>query len=198
MLRSAAIGYYDLSYDRGWLENYGGIRAGCFINALPACGIVLVPDDTRACRCSYQNQATIALIQRGVRPPEVDPQVGQTDFRFGLWAKEPQFTGKLAVVMTHSDPSLEIRYTLDDTYPTADSPLYTKPIVLTDTTTVRASVFKNRRKLATRDAVIFTKVDDLSAARQQNVQDPSGKTGKKRGDAQKRRGRRSGAGEKTP
>ena len=177
MLRSAAIGYYDLSYDRGWLENYGGIRAGCFINALPACGIVLVPDDTRACRCSYQNQATIALTQRGVRPPEIDPQPGQGNFRLGRWSKEPLFTGTLAVVISHPDKSLEIRYTLDDSYPTAGSMLYTGPITLTKTTAVRASVFKGGRKLAMRDAVIFMKVGDLSAAPRQGVQDPSGKKG---------------------
>jgi len=174
-LRSAAIGYYDLSYDRGWLENYGGIRAGCFINALPACGIVIVPDDTRACRCSYQNQATVALIRRGVRPPEIDPQPGQRNFRLGRWSKEPLFTSTLAVVISHPDASLEIRYTLDDSYPSAASALYSGPITLTETTPVRASVFKDGRKLAVRDAVIFTKVDNLDTVPAQGVQDPSGK-----------------------
>jgi len=175
MLRSAAIGYYDLTYDHGWLENYGGIRAGCFINALPACGIVLVPDDTVACRCSYQNQATIALMQRGVRAPEIDPIPGQANFRLGKWSKEPVFTGTLAVRITHTDPALEIRYTLDNSYPTPQSPLYTAPITLTRTTVVRASVFKGGKKLASRDALLFTKVPDLSKAPQQNIQDPSGK-----------------------
>ncbi len=39
------------------------------------------------------------------------------------------------------------------------NPLYTTPITLERTTTVRASAFKGSRKVAVRDAIIFTKVD---------------------------------------
>ncbi|HUT12283.1 MAG TPA: hypothetical protein VMY42_17430 [Thermoguttaceae bacterium] len=38
------------------------------------------------------------------------------------------------------------------------SPLYTGPITLTETTPVRAAVFRAGKKLAVRDALIFTKV----------------------------------------
>ena len=164
LIRSGAIGYYDLSYDRGWYENYGGIRSGCFLNYIPAGGIVLVPDDTRACRCSYQNQATVALKQYGVRPPEIDPKPGQANVRFGSHAKEPTFTGSLVVTITHELPDVEIRYTLDDSYPTADSPLYEGPITLTETTPVRATAFREGGKLAVRDVMVFTKVDNLGSA----------------------------------
>jgi len=163
LIRSGAIGYYDLSYDRGWMENYGGIRSGCFLNYLPVGGIVLVPEDTRACRCSYQNQATIALKRHGVRPPEVDPASGQKNFRFGRHAKEPVFTGRLVVQMTHERSDVEIRYTTDDTQPTASSMLYTGPITIAKTTPIRASAFRGGRRLALRDAMVFTKVDDLGA-----------------------------------
>jgi len=161
LIRSGALGYYDLAYDRGWMENYGGLRSGCFLNALPVGGIVVAPDDTRACRCSYQNQATIALITHGVRPPEIDPQAGQTNFRFGRHLKEPAFTGSLLITMGHEDPDVEIRYTLDNSYPTKDSPRYTEPIRISQTTPVRAAAFRNAQKLAERDVVIFTKVEDL-------------------------------------
>ena len=164
LIRSGAIGYYDLSYDRGWFENYGGIRSGCFLNYLPVGGIVLVPDDTRACRCSYQNQASIALTRCGVRPPDIDPAVGQTNFRFGRHAKEPIFTGSLTVTITHPRDDVEIRYTTDNAYPTADSPVYAKPFTITKTTPVRATAFLHGRKVAVRDVLIFTKVDSLTAA----------------------------------
>ena len=68
------------------------------------------------------------------------------------------------VTMSHERQDVEIRYTLDDSYPTASSPLYTKPITLTRTTPVRASAFRGGRKLAVRDVVVFTKVDDLRSA----------------------------------
>ncbi len=156
-LRSASLSYYDLTYDKGWLEYYGGLRAGCFINAIPAGGIVVAPDDTRACRCSYQNQATIALIRHGVRPPVVEPQPGQTNFKYVSIAREPFFTDDLTVVMSHPRRDVEIRYTLDDTYPTSDSTLYTKPITIDKTTPIRAAVFRDGKKLAERDVVRFTR-----------------------------------------
>ena len=163
LIRSGALGYYDTTYDRGWMENYGGLRTGCFVNALPVGGIVIAPDDTRACRCSYQNQASIALVQRGFRAPEIDAAAGQTNVRYGRHLKEPAFTGSLLVTITHEDPRVEIRYTLDDSYPTAQSPRYTKPIRLDETTPVRAAALLDGRIVAERDVVIFTEVDDLQS-----------------------------------
>lgn len=58
--RSATLGYYDLTRDYG-TENYGGLRPGCWINAIPAGGLVLVPDGSSGCNCSYLNQAWLAL-----------------------------------------------------------------------------------------------------------------------------------------
>jgi outer membrane protein assembly factor BamB len=58
--RSATLGYTDFSSSKG-TSNYGGIRLGCWINAIPAGGLVLAPDATTGCRCSYLNQAWIAL-----------------------------------------------------------------------------------------------------------------------------------------
>ena len=172
LLRSATLGYYDLTYDKGWLENYGGLRAGCFINAIPACGLVVMPDDTRACRCSYQNQATIALKQHGFRPPDIEPAVGQKNFRYYPRSKEPLFTGRLDVVMNHQLKGVEIRYTLDGSQVVGDSPIYSGPITITGTTPLRAAAFLGGRKVAIRDVVLFRKVDTLQA--------PGPKGGKKR------------------
>ena len=60
LYRSATMGYYDLNAMSG-TQNYGGIRLGCWINALPVGGLVLVPDAATGCRCSYLNHASIAL-----------------------------------------------------------------------------------------------------------------------------------------
>jgi outer membrane protein assembly factor BamB len=56
--RSATLGYRDLTVNRG-VEDYGGIRPGCWINALPVGGMVLMPDATERCTCSYLIKATI-------------------------------------------------------------------------------------------------------------------------------------------
>lgn len=60
VFRSATLGYFDLDKSEA-VEDYGGIRPGCWINAIPAGGLVLVPDASSGCQCSYLNQAWIAL-----------------------------------------------------------------------------------------------------------------------------------------
>jgi hypothetical protein len=60
LFRSATLGYLDLSRDAG-TENFGGIRPSCWFNAIPAGGMVLVPDGSAKCACSYQMQAWLAL-----------------------------------------------------------------------------------------------------------------------------------------
>jgi outer membrane protein assembly factor BamB len=60
MFRSGTLGYFDLSRDAG-TENFGGIRPGCWINTLAVGGLVLVPDASAGCRCSYQNRSWVAL-----------------------------------------------------------------------------------------------------------------------------------------
>lgn len=60
LFRSATLGYVDLSRTEG-TENYGGIRPSCWINAIPAAGLVLVPDGSSKCQCSYQMKAWFAL-----------------------------------------------------------------------------------------------------------------------------------------
>jgi outer membrane protein assembly factor BamB len=60
LFRSGTLGYQDLSRDAG-TENFGGIRPGCWINSLPAGGLVFIPDASAGCRCSYQNRAWVAL-----------------------------------------------------------------------------------------------------------------------------------------
>ena len=63
LFRSGTLGYLDLSRKAG-TENYGGIRTSCWINAIPAGGLVLVPDGSSKCQCSYQMQAWFALRER--------------------------------------------------------------------------------------------------------------------------------------
>jgi outer membrane protein assembly factor BamB len=60
VFRSATLGYFDLTVGEK-TENFGGVRPGCWINAIPAGGLVLVPDASAGCVCSYLNQSWFAL-----------------------------------------------------------------------------------------------------------------------------------------
>jgi hypothetical protein len=61
--RSGAAGFFDMSRDGG-TGNFGGFRAGCTPNLIPADGVLNAPDYTRTCSCSYQNQTSLALIHQ--------------------------------------------------------------------------------------------------------------------------------------
>jgi len=63
VFRSATLGYLDLRRDAG-TENFGGMRPGCWFNAIPAGGMVLVPDGSSKCFCSYQMRSWLALQQQ--------------------------------------------------------------------------------------------------------------------------------------
>ncbi len=66
LFRSGTVGYFDLSApDRG-VQNYGGIRSGCFVNLIPAGGLVLAPDSTEQCSCGYLNKTWFALQPKGI------------------------------------------------------------------------------------------------------------------------------------
>jgi len=68
VFRSATLGYVDLLEGRE-THNYGGIRPGCWINTLPVGGLVLMPDATDRCTCSYLIKASVALQPYGAYRP---------------------------------------------------------------------------------------------------------------------------------
>ena len=67
VFRSATLGYLDLGVSAE-TQNYGGIRPGCWIAAIPAGGVVLMPDAASWCTFSYLNQGTIVLQGEVDRP----------------------------------------------------------------------------------------------------------------------------------
>jgi outer membrane protein assembly factor BamB len=69
LFRSAVLGYLDLTKSRR-TQHFGGIRPGCWVNAIPAGGMVLMPEFTEKCGCAYLNKTTLALVPR--RAPEED------------------------------------------------------------------------------------------------------------------------------
>ena len=67
LFRSGTLGIYDLAGDSG-VFNLGGVRAGCYVNAIAANGLVLAPPSDAACSCSYSFRTTVAMAPaRGQR-----------------------------------------------------------------------------------------------------------------------------------
>jgi len=61
--RSSTIAYYDLIGDYGTLH-FGSQRPGCWINFIPANGLVLIPEASSGCVCPYPIQCTVVLHPR--------------------------------------------------------------------------------------------------------------------------------------
>lgn len=59
---------------------------------------------------------------------------------------------------TPLQPGADIRYTLDGTAPTADSPRYTEPLVIAETTRLRAAAFQNGRPVARESEGFFARL----------------------------------------
>ncbi|MBN2505973.1 MAG: PQQ-binding-like beta-propeller repeat protein [Verrucomicrobia bacterium] len=143
LYRSATLGYFDLLTGSG-TEEFGGMRPGCWINTLPVGGLVLVPDATAGCVCSYPNQAWVALQTDGVRAPRIDPHGGTS---------RAAVTVRLQAGQPDRD---QVRYTLDGTPPRADSPLYRQPLVLRQSASLQARSFAPHRPASRIASAAFT------------------------------------------
>lgn len=86
--RSAAAGFYDLITDSG-TANLGGFKSGCTANLIVADGVLNAPDYTRTCTCSYQNQASLAMIH--------SPEVAQWSFNIFDRKKQVEKITRLGV-----------------------------------------------------------------------------------------------------
>lgn len=63
MFRSGDTAFYDMELDAG-ANHFSGHRLGCWINAIPACGLVLIPEASAGCVCQFSIASTIVLEPR--------------------------------------------------------------------------------------------------------------------------------------
>jgi len=58
--RSGTLAYHNFGKGKG-IQYFGGMRPGCWINVIPAGGIVLAPNGSTGCSCSFLNETWFAL-----------------------------------------------------------------------------------------------------------------------------------------
>jgi hypothetical protein len=104
-------------------------RPGCWINIIPAGGLVLIPESSSGCTCGYAVQTSLAFAGKNYYGPP----------RFLHAAR--RFQQPLAAEIASANGSGAIRYTLDGSEPTATSALYSGPIRLTKRATLRARTY---------------------------------------------------------
>jgi hypothetical protein len=68
LFRSGSTGFFDLNSDEG-VRHFGGHRLGCWINAIAANGLVMIPEASAGCVCQFSISSTIVLEPREARRP---------------------------------------------------------------------------------------------------------------------------------
>ncbi|HSG71887.1 MAG TPA: PQQ-binding-like beta-propeller repeat protein, partial [Planctomycetaceae bacterium] len=68
IFRSGFTGFMDLEQDAG-VRHFAGHRLGCWINAIPANGLVMIPEAGAGCVCQFSIESTIVLEPREERRP---------------------------------------------------------------------------------------------------------------------------------
>lgn len=63
LFRSYTLGWYDLDNDFG-TQHFGGQRPGCWINFIPANGLLMVPEASSGCMCPFPNMCTAVFKSR--------------------------------------------------------------------------------------------------------------------------------------
>ena len=63
LFRSYTLGWYDLDNDFG-TQHFGGQRPGCWINFIPANGLLMVPEASSGCMCPFPNMCTVVFKSR--------------------------------------------------------------------------------------------------------------------------------------
>jgi outer membrane protein assembly factor BamB len=66
--RSGFTGFYDLMADVG-VQHFAGHRLGCWINAVPANGLVMIPEAGAGCVCLFSIESTVVFEPREPRRP---------------------------------------------------------------------------------------------------------------------------------
>ena len=61
MKRSGSMGFFDLN-GRSGVYHFPNMRASCWVNMIPACGLVLVPEGSSSCPCAYNYKTSVAMI----------------------------------------------------------------------------------------------------------------------------------------
>lgn len=68
LFRSGHTGFMDLNTDGG-IRHFAGHRLGCWINAVAANGLVMIPEASAGCVCQFSIASTIVLEPRESRRP---------------------------------------------------------------------------------------------------------------------------------
>ncbi|MBN2327884.1 MAG: PQQ-binding-like beta-propeller repeat protein [Candidatus Omnitrophica bacterium] len=120
-------------------------RPGCWLNIIPAGGMILLPESSSGCTCSYSVQTSLAFTSQEFYSPPL------------FLILEREFTDSLQVELADRNGFGEIRYTLDGSDPSPSSPLYNGSFTIDQTTAVKARTFWGETRSSGASQAVFKK-----------------------------------------
>lgn len=119
LFRSGHTGFYDLLSDAG-TRHFAGHRPGCWINAIPANGLVVIPEATAGCVCMFSIASTIVMQPREARRPwtlysgvGATTPVKQMSLNFGAPGDRRDNQGRLWLAYPRTTPNPSLETSLD-------------------------------------------------------------------------------------
>ncbi len=111
-------------------------------------------------------------LPRGAPPDAIDTVVvldviGRPDVTIppSISAETPIFVDRLEVRITSDRDTIELRFTVDGSEPNAQSAVVSGPLLLTDTTTVKARAFRSGRPVSGTSQSTYTRVAPRAATK---------------------------------
>jgi len=137
--RAGSASYADLGNSQN--QSLTGVtRPGCWLNMLPAGGLVLAPESSSGCTCAqYSVQTSLALRPLAGLPPEV--WAGFEEGKMERLAGDIEYAGRLRVKLKTPAPQAEIRCSLDGTWPSPLSLKYEQPLLVDRAATLFARTY---------------------------------------------------------
>ncbi|HPM79323.1 MAG TPA: PQQ-binding-like beta-propeller repeat protein [Candidatus Anammoximicrobium sp.] len=119
LFRSGYTGFFDLLSDAG-TQHFSGHRPGCWINAIPASGLVVIPEASAGCVCMFSIASTIVMEPREARRPwslysgvGATTPVRQMSLNFGAPGDRRDKQGKLWLAYPRPTPNPSLETSLD-------------------------------------------------------------------------------------
>ena len=132
------------AFDSGRVEPLSlATRPGCWINVIPAGGLVLAPEGSSGCTCGYALQTSLALSPVGCPPPTLLLAAESRPTGRGLLPQGDFFAVKVVLNATKSRSDDAIHYTTDGTWPTRRSPRWQGPLTLHKAATIQIRAFRS-------------------------------------------------------
>jgi len=119
MFRSGFTAFYDLNSDSG-TRHFAGHRLGCWINAIPTNGLVVIPEASAGCVCMFSIASTIVMEPREPRRAwtlysgvGTTTPVQQMSLNFGAPGDRRDGSGNLWLAYPRPKPNTRLETSLD-------------------------------------------------------------------------------------